>query len=68
MRDIHSQGDQLRTYTKEQVDHMMDLSEMHLLDSSSQEQDNHGQIILYTGIFEWEDGTFHDEPDPKREV
>src|ERR1700722_17041929 len=26
------------------------------------EEDGQGQIVIYTGLFRWEDGTIHDEP------
>lgn len=28
------------------------------------QHDNEGQIVIYTGIYDWEDGSFHDEPEP----
>jgi hypothetical protein len=28
------------------------------------ETDGNGQFVIYTGIFVWKDGTFHDTKDP----
>lgn len=46
-------------YTKQEVkDHLVSC------EYSDCARDNEGQLVFYTGIFEWEDGTFHDEPEP----
>lgn len=31
------------------------------------ETDNEGQIIIYTGMYKWEDDTIHDEPEDLNE-
>jgi len=36
-----------------------------LMNGASDEQtDNEGQIMIYTGMYEWTDGTVRDTPDP----
>lgn len=51
----------MNTYTEEQVQQMLNAL-------GTYEHDNQGQIVIYTGVFEWEDGTYHDAPDPNRTI
>lgn len=49
----------MKTYSQEYVDKLIEsLSGM-----MSQGEDNEGQLIIYTNIYSWKDGTYHDEPE-----
>ena len=50
----------MKTYTEDQVQQMLNAL-------GTYEHDNQGQIVIYTGVFEWRDGSFHDEVDPSWE-
>ena len=52
----------MNTYTKEEVNALTDCKA-----DGQTELDNEGQVVIYTGIYEWKDGTFHDEADPADE-
>lgn len=48
----------MKTYTREEM------LQMTACPGGTMETDNQGQIVIYTGIFQWGDLTFHDQPDP----
>ena len=50
---------------------MRTLTEQDAVDSALKDDlttlDNDGQIVIYTGVFRWGDGSLHDEADPSIE-
>ena len=46
----------MKIYTDEELDEMLTVG--------VSETDNHGQIVIYTGLFRWKDQTVRDCPDP----
>jgi hypothetical protein len=48
----------MKTFTDRQVDKLFRSC------GGDFQRDNSGQVIIYTGMFEWNDGTFRDEPEP----
>jgi len=32
------------------------------------ELDNDGQLVFYTSVYQWEDGTLHDEPEEVEDI
>lgn len=50
----------MRTFTKAEVQDAL-IEEASGLDPIEMETDNEGQLIIYTGIFLWKDGSYRDE-------
>jgi hypothetical protein len=51
----------MKTYTEQEVNEMLTVGPN---PGGVLEHDNMGQLIIYTNIFRWTDGSHHDEPDP----
>jgi hypothetical protein len=47
-----------KTFTNSEIDALFSSIE------GDFQRDNSGQVIIYTNIFEWDDGTFHNVSDP----
>lgn len=52
----------MKTYTKEQLAERFKFPV-----DATVEKDEKGQLIVYTGVYEWDsDGSFHDYPEEKK--
>lgn len=51
----------MKTYTLEEV------MQMHASTPGALDYDNQGQLVFYTNIFRWQDGTYRDQIDPSIE-
>ena len=49
----------MRTFTAEEVNRIRRATV-----NGKLERDEHNQLIVYSGIFEWDDGTYRDQPQP----
>jgi hypothetical protein len=49
----------MKTFTIDEV--------LSLIGSHQHGEDNEGQIIVYTGVYEWSDHTYHDEPEEREQ-
>lgn len=53
----------MNTYTNKEFRAMVVAQ---VVEGTADEQTNHrGEILIHTGVFEWNDRTLHDAPDPK---
>jgi hypothetical protein len=49
----------IKTFTDEEVEEVI-MNQ----DDSTISQDENGQLVIYTGMYYWMDGTWRSEPDP----
>lgn len=52
-----------KVYTNEEVEKITNLQ----VEGAELCYDNNGQLIIYTGMFRWNDDTVRDHPDPNYE-